>query len=43
MSGLMYIRPAIFALFTVFILVSGTGCQKSESRPPDAPAATPGP
>jgi hypothetical protein len=33
----MYIRPAIFALFTVFILVSGTGCQKSESRPPDAP------
>jgi hypothetical protein len=32
----MYFRPAILALFTVFLLASGTGCQKSESPAPPA-------
>jgi hypothetical protein len=38
MSGLMHFRPAILALFTVLVIVPGTSCQKSESRPPGAPS-----
>jgi len=33
----MYFRPALPALFAVFILVSGSGCQKSESPAAAAP------
>jgi hypothetical protein len=32
----MHIRPAIFAVLTVFLFMSGAGCKKSESRPPSA-------
>jgi hypothetical protein len=32
----MHIRPAIFALLTVTLFASGTGCNKSESRAPQA-------
>ena len=33
----MFFRPAIFALFTLFIFASGTGCKKSESAAHAAP------
>ena len=37
----MYFRPAILALFAVFIFTAGTGCQKSESPAPVAAPPTP--
>ena len=33
----MFFRPAIFALFTLFIFASGMGCKKSESAAHAAP------
>ena len=36
-TSLMFFRPAIFALFTLFIFASGMGCKKSESAAHAAP------